>query len=176
MQPALPGKWGRLPSRHLHPSRQTQIILVLQQIQARGLIHPVKQQNLGKARRQHTARAGLRKGDAMENHEATGIILQRQGSEAKQDLASTAQPTPTPSLNAKTQPRGFRLPVQPNSCLHPAKTRVWGGRVTDGRWGRIHQTPLSVSEDVMGRGWVIEQGLSFFSALPFPQQDPWVPQ
>lgn len=105
----------------------------------------------------------------MENREAMGIVLQRQGSEAKQDLASTAQ------LNAKTQPQGFRLPAQPKSCLHPTKAWVWGGRVTDGRWGQIHKTPLGVGEEVMGRGWDMEQGLSFPSALAFPQQDPWVP-
>lgn len=62
----------------------------------------------------------------MENREATGIVLQRQGNEAKQDLASTAQ------LNAKTQPQGFRLPAQPNSCLHPTKARVWGGLMVSG--------------------------------------------
>lgn len=46
--------------------------------------------------------------------------------------------------------------------------------MTDGQWGRIHQTPLGAGEEVMGRVQVTKQGLSFPSALPFLQQDPGV--
>lgn len=44
--------------------------------------------------------------------------------------------------------------------------------MTDGRWGRIHQTPLGVGKEVMGRGWVTEQGLSFFFCASFPAAGP----
>lgn len=52
-----------------------------------------------------------------------GIIFQTQG---RTWPAQRSQHFPEPQV--KAQPQGFRFPVQPNSCLHPAKKQVWEGR------------------------------------------------
>lgn len=44
--------------------------------------------------------------------------------------------------------------------------------MTDGRWGWTHQTPLGAGEAAMGRGWVMEQGFSFFFCTPFTAAGP----
>lgn len=76
---------------------------------------------------------GLGKADAWRVHEATGMVLQRRGSEAKQDLASTTQPTSAPSPNTKTQPRGSGCLCSPIPASTPQKLRFGeGGQPTAG--------------------------------------------
>lgn len=66
----------------------------------------------------------------MENHRVQGSFSRHKTGLGQHSAANTSL-----SLKAKAQPWGFRFPVRPNSCLHPAKKTGLGGEATDRNLG-----------------------------------------
>lgn len=138
---------------------------IAHQNQARGFIHAGEPQNSGGARRR---REGAEGGCATQDHEAAWRMQPRQGSEARQDPATTF-PKPPRCQNSAPE---FRVTAElrPRPAAQ-ALCRGGGRRLTVGWDKSIRQPSLAVSSQVRGGGQLRSEVFPFLLGSPSSIRD-----